>query len=91
MIILDRQATQLPIVYLSLTDSLPSMPKFADGFHVWMEIKTERSNRTVFVEESMNKSGNIAVLRLLSNVVETKTIFLYDVQQTLVIMGMTIY
>ncbi|XP_025109442.1 uncharacterized protein LOC112573361 [Pomacea canaliculata] len=68
-------------------NSLPSMPKFADGFHVWMEIKTERSNRTVFVEESMNKSGNIAVLRLLSNGVETKTIFLYDVQQTLVIMG----
>ncbi|PVD23145.1 hypothetical protein C0Q70_16408 [Pomacea canaliculata] len=65
-------------------NSLPGIPKLADAFHVWVEIRTEGSNRTELVEESVDNSSNRAVLRLLSNGRETKTIFLYDVQQTLV-------
>ncbi|XP_025109444.1 uncharacterized protein LOC112573362 isoform X2 [Pomacea canaliculata] len=65
-------------------NSLPGIPKLADAFHVWVEIRTEGSNRTELVEESVDNSGNRAVLRLLDNGRETKTIFLYDLNQTFV-------
>lgn len=76
-------------ICLSLTDSLPSLPSLADNFHVWVEIKVDGSNKSELVEETVVYSYNLAALRILSNGVETKTIFSYDTQETFVVTGRT--